>query len=173
MEFTLIKEDFQPKRKIYIEMQRKALEQKALIPRNLNINRRSTQHTRIEKSFEEAYNCSPRTRIAKMRASRNASEAKGTNTIALTPDSPSYYNPGNKFIFENNSIPKIEIFKKISNLYEKERVNTHKILTKMTEFRKTIAHDLSQIGQINFKGAITKRNPRAFTGKKLKENINN
>lgn len=173
MESTLIKEDFQPKRNIYIEMQRKALEQKALIPRNLNINRRSTQHTRIEKSFEEAYNCSPRTRIAKMRAARNASETKGAQTIALTPDSPSYSNTKNKFIFENSSISKIEMFKKISNLYEKERVNTHKILSKMTEFRKTIVHDLSQIEQLKNKGEITKRNIRVFSGKKLKENINN
>lgn len=172
MDSALNKEDIQPKRNIYTEIQRKSFEHRALIPKNLNISRRSTQHTRIEKSFEVAYNCSPRSRIAKMKAARKVSESRGISNISITPDSPCCANAKKKFIFETSSLNKHEIFNKISNLYEKERANTNKILSRMSEFRKTIEHDLSLLDQLKSRGEITKRNMLTISGKKLKENMN-
>lgn len=166
MNSQFIKEDLIQKRSIYSEIRRKIIDQKALIPKHLNIHRRSTKHTRIEKSFEDAYNISPRSRVAKMKAARNLSQSRPSSSVLITSESPSCSRTNRRFVFNSNAGASNEILEKMTNIYQKERVNTYKLLNQMNGFRKAVGHDLSSIGQI--KGEEIKR---ASICQKYKENM--
>jgi hypothetical protein len=147
-------------------MKRKIIDQKALIPKNLNIHRRSTKHTRVEKSFEDAYNCSPRSRVAKMKAARKLSQSRPSSQVLITSESPNCARTNRKFLFNNNSNAQNEMLERMSNLCQKERANTNKLLSQMSGFRKIIENDLNALGQ--FKGEECRH---ARGSKILKENV--
>jgi hypothetical protein len=131
---------------IYLKIRRRTLDLKAFIPSNLKVQRRSTLHTRIEKPFEEVYNLSPRTRISKMKAARQTPESRTSTNRALISDSPSnaYYSKRN-FKFELKSNFHNEALLKVSNLCDKERTITCKLLSRISKTKKNIEQDLSEI----------------------------
>jgi hypothetical protein len=128
MEQILPNEGPDKRSSIYLKIRRRTVDQKALIPNNLKIQRRQTLHTRIEKPFEEVYNLSPRTRIAKMKAARQGSESRNT-TITMASESPSSTSYSKKrFPIDLKAHLRKEILLQVSNLCEKERAHTSKFL---------------------------------------------
>ena len=124
---------------IYLKIRRRTLDHKALIPLNLKIERRSTAHTRVEKPFEDAYNNSPHTRIAKMRAARQTPEYRALNTRTYTSESPSSIcTTARKLPVDSKSSLRNEMLLRVSNLCEQERANTHKLLSKISNAKKTL-----------------------------------
>ena len=138
MDSSLLNEEKKLSRSsIYLKIRRKNFDQKALVPTCINIQRRSTLHSRIEKPFDEAYNNSPRTRIAKMIASRKTSESKNITTKILSSESPSSDCFSHKKIgFDSKSNIQNKMLLKVSNLCEQERANTHKLLRKILHIQK-------------------------------------
>ncbi|OMJ65641.1 hypothetical protein SteCoe_37863 [Stentor coeruleus] len=146
MDANLSNEEHAKKSTIYLKIRRRTEDNKALIPSNINIQRRSTLHTRIEKPFDEAYNNSPRTRIAKMRAARQTPESKEGVPRPFSSMSPSSWRNNQKnFTFETQNRMRKEILSKVSSLCENERKNTHALLLKITNFKKSIDQHFSFI----------------------------
>ena len=170
---------------IYLKIRRRTLDQKAFIPTNLNIQRRATLHTRIEKPFDEAYNNSPRTRIAKMKASRKTPDSKNITGRQFTSESPTseYFN-SKRFAFDIKTSLRNNMLLKVSNLCEQERANTHKLLNKILHMQKNIEFNKSEINEpsefntVNdskvisqeYKNKIIDRK-MTLTSRRLKENI--
>ena len=127
------------KSSIYLKIRRRTLDHKALIPINLKIERRSTVHIRIQKPFDDAYNNSPRTRISKMRAARQTPERKVLNHRTFTSETPSSIcTSSRKFTIDSKSSLRKEMLLRVSNLCEQERANTHTLLVKISNIRKTL-----------------------------------
>lgn len=146
MDISLSNEEHAQKSTIYLKIRRRTEDNKALIPSNINIQRRSTLHTRIEKPFDEAYNNSPRIRIAKMRAARQTPESKEGVPRPFSSMSPSSWRSNQKnFTFETQNRMRKEILSKVSSLCENERKTTHALLLKISNFKKSIDQHFSFI----------------------------
>lgn len=186
MESNLYTEESSFKRSsIYLKIRRSTLDHRTLIPMNLKISRRSTMHNRIEKPFEDAYNNSPRTRMAKMKAARKTPESTSliSRTFALEPSS-SICNASRKSGSETKSNLRNKMLLRVLNLCEQERANTHKLIQKISTIEKNLEFDKSTTNQkkelytmldkkilaSDFQNKKPKEKKRIFASSRLKEN---